>query len=83
MKVFVSLGWYSHNVVDITPAELALFQQVLDKMVPAERWYGDADAIKLGNPNERDKYRIQLIPGNHPIVAFQPPVVEAEGSANG
>ena len=84
MRIFLTLGYYDHRVIDLTPAELETLQRVLDKSLPADgRWYGDSDPIKLADPKAKDAstcYRIQLVPANHPVLV-PTPAAEVEAPA--
>lgn len=60
MKVYIDLGWDARAVVEVTAAELDVFQRVLDKAVAVESWYGHQDELKAKGGAQ--KYDLRIVP---------------------
>jgi len=81
MKIFVALGYSQRAVADVTPADLAVFQRVLDGMQQVSTYFYDNEDIVLSE-TPAVSYSIKLVPSSVRVLPAPAPVEEKE-TANG
>lgn len=63
MRIFVTLGYSQRAVADVTPADLAVFQRVLDSMQQVSTHFYDNEDIVLSE-TPAVSYSIKLVPSS-------------------
>ena len=75
MRIFVTLGYSQRAVADVTPADLAVFQRVLDSMQQVSTHFYDNEDIVLSE-TPAVSYSIKLVPSS--VRVLPAPVEEKE-----